>query len=284
MHKAMTLGWLFSGVVLWTGCGVQAVSEVGGPIDAPATAADDSAEENAVQEASAEEPAEQAAAESPASEIALPSLGEQLAELSAKSKERMPAQIVQVFTDGIEEVRSTGIVESALNVGAQAIDGELPDANGSAVKLSDLWAKGPVVVVWYRGGWCPYCNLQLRAMQEALPAIKAKGGTMIAITPETPDNSLSTVEKNELEFVVLSDVGNELAKKYGVVFKLPEKVSPIYKQMIDLSKYNGNDSDELPLAATYVIDQSGKIRYAFLDANYTARAEPADVVAALETL
>ncbi len=284
MRKAMTLGWLYAGVVVWTGCGVQAVSEVGAPIDTPATAADDSAAESVVEETSADAPDQQAAAESPTTDTVLPKLGEQLAELSAKSKERMPAQIVQVFTDGIEEVRSTGIVESALNVGAQAIDGELPDANGSTVKLSDLWAKGPVVVVWYRGGWCPYCNLQLRAMQEALPAIKAKGGTMIAITPETPDNSLSTVEKNELEFVVLSDVGNELAKKYGVVFKLPKKVSPIYKQMIDLSKYNGNDNDELPLAATYVIDQAGKIRYAFLDANYTARAEPADVVAALETL
>lgn len=232
----------------------------------------------------AQETTKQEPAETPEAEFELPNLGEQLTALSAQSKERMPAAIVQTFVDGIEEVRATGIVEAALNVGAEAIDGELPDANGNTVKLSDLWAKGPVVAVWYRGGWCPYCNLQLQAMQEALPAIQAKGGTLIAITPETPDNSLSTVEKNELEFVVLSDLGNELAKQYGVVFKLPEKVSPIYKKMIDLSKYNGNDSDELPLAATYVIDQAGKIRYAFLDANYTNRAEPSEVVAALEAL
>ena len=217
-------------------------------------------------------------------EYKLPNLGEQLADHLSSSRARMPAEIVQTFQDGVEEVRGRGIVEAALNVGDTAVDAELPDANGKLVKLSALWAKGPVVVVWYRGGWCPYCNIQLQAMQETLPAIKAKGGTLVAITPETPDNSLSTVEKNKLEFVVLSDLGNEVARQYGVVFKLPAKVSPIYKQRIDLSKYNGDDSDELPLAATYVIDQTGKITYAFLDANYTTRAEPADIMSALEAL
>jgi len=236
------------------------------------------------QEAPDQETPDQAADIQETAAAESPSLGEQLAALAAQGKLRMPPETVQIFSDGIAEVRESGIVENALSEGDQAVDATLPDAQGEDVKLSDLWASGPVVVVWYRGGWCPYCNLQLRAMQEALPAIREAGATLVAITPETPDNSLSTSEKNELEFTVLSDVGNELARQYGVVFTLAEKVSPIYKKRIDLEKYNGNDSDELPLAATYVIDTTGKIRYAFLDADYTKRAEPADVLAALEAL
>lgn len=262
------------GSLCLAGCGPKAVPE------APAIE-ESSAEQSTTTTGNSDTEKE---ADLPSESSSLPSLSEQLLALSAQSKERMPAEIVQTFQDGIQEVRGSGIVESAINVGAQAVDATLPDAQGNQVTLSELWAKGPVVVTWYRGGWCPYCNLQLQAMQGALPAIKAAGGTLVAITPETPDNSLSTSEKNNLEFVVLSDVGNEVAKKYGVVFKLPSKVSPIYKKMIDLSKYNADESDELPLAATYVIDQEGKIRYAFLDADYTKRAEPAEVVEVLNKL
>ena len=222
--------------------------------------------------------------ESISKEIAVPSLSDKLEAQTAKSREKLPENVIEIFAEGIKEVAESGVVEAALKEGDEAIDGQLPDANGNLVKLSDLWAKGPVVAIWYRGGWCPYCNIQLVAMQETLPAIKAAGGTLVAITPETPDNSLTTTEKNKLEFVVLSDAGNQLAHKYGLVFKLPEKVSPLYKQFIDLSKYNGDESDELPLAATYVIDKAGKIRYSFIDANYTTRAEPADIVEALKTL
>ncbi len=217
-------------------------------------------------------------------DLTFPALGPQLAEAAAQSRTRLPAETVQVFADGVAEVRDSGLVDAALKVGATAIDAELPDAQGKPVRLSALWAQGPVVVVWYRGGWCPYCNLQLRAMQAALPAIQATGGTLMAITPETPDNSLSTAEKNQLEFVVLSDVGNQVAQQYGIVFKLPAKVSSLYQQLVDLVQYNGDDSDELPLAATYVIDTQGIIRYAFLDADYTQRAEPAEIVAVLQEL
>ena len=196
--------------------------------------------------------------ESSPGEVSIPSLSDKLEEQTAKSREKLPASVIEIFKNGILEVADSGVVEAALKEGDEAIDGQLPDANGNLVKLSDLWAKGPVVAIWYRGGWCPYCNIQLVAMQEALPAIKAAGGTLVAITPETPDNSLTTTEKNKLEFVVLSDAGNQLARKYGLVFKLPEKVSPLYKQFIDLSKYNGDESDELPLAATYVIDKAGQ--------------------------
>lgn len=275
--QVLCFALLLSGPLV-CGCAPKAVPEA-----AADQAESESSDSQPTESTSAESKSAEGSAD--ASEYKLPDLGAQLTALSAKNKEMMPAEMVQTFVDGIGEVRATGIVESALGIGAKAVDGELPDAKGNRVKLSELWAKGPVVIVWYRGGWCPYCNMQLQAMQGTLPAIKAAGGTLVAITPETPDNSLSTSEKNELEFVVLSDVGNELAKKYGVVFKLPAKVSPLYKQFnIDLAKSNGNDSDELPLAATYVIDTSGEIRYAFLDADYTKRAEPAEVVEALQSL
>jgi peroxiredoxin len=214
----------------------------------------------------------------------LPNLGERLADQVAQAREKLPVETMQSFQAGVEEVDATGIAQSALNVADQAIDAELPDTLGKQVQLSTLWQQGPVVLMWYRGGWCPYCNLQLRAMQEALPAIQEAGGALVAITPELPDHALTTSEKNGLEYVVLSDVGNQLARQYGLVFQLPASISPIYKQMFDLAQYNGDDSKELPLAATYVIDTAGVIRYAFLDADYTKRAEPAAVIEVLENL
>ncbi|MEM9353187.1 MAG: peroxiredoxin-like family protein [Planctomycetota bacterium] len=201
------------------------------------------------------------------------------------AQSQIPDDIRQVFKTAIDDLKATGIEASALNEGDQAFDFSLPNATGNEIQLSDLYAKGPVVLTWYRGGWCPYCNISLQAMQQALPAIQSAGGTLVAVTPETPDNTLTTTEKNELKFIVLSDAGNQIASEYGLVFKLADAVSPLYKRFgIDLEATNGTDSDELPLAATYVIDATGKIRWAFLDADYTKRAEPADVVEALKAL
>lgn len=185
---------------------------------------------------------------------------------------------------GIDEVRATGIEERALNVGAAAVDGRLLDAEGDAVQLSDLWREQPLVLVWYRGGWCPFCNRHLAAIQKALPEIREAGALVAAITPELPDRAAATMADNELDYIVLSDRGNKLAHKYGVAFKLPDFVATRYQQGFDLHGYNGDNSDELPLAATYVIDTDGMIRYAFIDADYTRRADPKDIIAALEEL
>ena len=140
------------------------------------------------------------------------------------------------------------------------------------------------MLTWYRGGWCPYCNLTLRALQQALPEIKAQGATLLTLTPEVPDESLSTAEKNELEFEVLSDVHNKVGKLYGVVFKLEENVAQAYQNGFNLHAYNGDDSDELPMGATYIIGTNGIIKWAFLDADYRNRAEPSDIVNELKKL
>ena len=152
------------------------------------------------------------------------------------------------------------------------------------VTLSEVWSENPVILMWYRGGWCPYCNLQLRAMQKQLSAIEGAGAKLIVLTPELPEKAKETAETNDLDMLVLHDRNNELAKKFGIVFDLPESIVPIYRDKLQLAKFNGNDAMELPLAATYVINTDGKITYAFLDADYKKRAEPTDVVAAVKKL
>jgi len=136
-----------------------------------------------------------------------------------------------------------------LSVGEQAPDFTLDDATGLSITFYEELKKGPVILTFYRGGWCPYCNLELRAYQRVLKDIKAAGGQLIAISPQTPDSSLSTKEKNELEFFVLSDTNGNVAEKYKLIFKLPDYQIEIYKQYgSDLTKHNGNDAWELPVS------------------------------------
>ena len=208
----------------------------------------------------------------------------ELDELRERSSKSAPPERLRAYEQGIEDVRKTGVTEKALKVGDKAPDFELPGATGKTVKLSDLLARGPVVVTWYRGGWCPYCNVALRGFQKTLPEIRSAGASLVAISPETPDNSLSTAEKGHLEFDVLSDKGSKVARAYGVSYKIPQVIVDQMKGRLDLAKRNGGDGDELPLGATYVIDRKGVIRYAFVDADYRKRAEPADVLAALRGL
>ncbi|MEM6841576.1 MAG: peroxiredoxin-like family protein [Bacteroidota bacterium] len=202
----------------------------------------------------------------------------------ANFNQTAPQTTQDAYQRGIESVIESGVVQQAKNKGDNATDFTLANAQGRTVSLSEYLKKGPVVLTWYRGGWCPYCNITLRALQQALPEIKAAGANLLALTPELPDKSLSTQEKNELEFEVLTDQNNQVAREYGLVFKLTPEVSELYRKNLSLLEYNGNDSDELPLAATYVIDQKGEIRYAFLDAEYRHRAEPEQIIKALNSL
>lgn len=196
--------------------------------------------------------------------------------------QQAPDRVKTAYRDGIQAVVDSGVVERAKQVGDQAPDFKLVNAAGEPVWLSEYLKKGPVILTWYRGGWCPYCNLTLRALQEELPAFKALGAHLIALTPELPDQSLSTAEKHGLEFEVLSDIDSRVAKEYGLVYTLTDEVAKLYDGKFDLKTYNGNNSHELPLAATYIIDPDGSIVYAFLDADYRNRAEPADIRAALQ--
>ena len=209
----------------------------------------------------------------------LPSLQEKLDAKKDAFTASASADKVEAFNRGVELVAQSGVMESAAQVGDQAPNFNLINVYGETVSLEELRAKGPVILVWYRGGWCPYCNIQLMAMQDALPAIKAAGGQVVAISPELPDNSLTTAQKDSLEFVVLSDPGNEAARKFGIVYTLPDEVKTIFLEGgLDLAEWNGEDAWELPLSATYIIDTDGTIRYAYLDPDYRKRAEPQELV------
>ncbi|MGD1854988.1 MAG: peroxiredoxin-like family protein [Leptolyngbyaceae cyanobacterium] len=213
------------------------------------------------------------------------SLADQLSEYRAGFQQKVPQDAQITMAAATDTLEASGIVNQALTVGDTAPDFELPDATGQSVRLSELLQQGPVIINFYRGEWCPYCNLELRAFQNLLPEFKQMGANLIAVSPELPDHSLSVTEKHSLEFAVLSDVGNKVSRQYGLVFTLDASLQPIYQNFgIDIPASNGDDSYELPLPATYVIDQTGNIRYAFAEADYTQRAEPQDVLAVVQEL
>jgi len=183
------------------------------------------------------------------------------------------------------DLQASGIADGVVGEGQTAPDFELPDAKGGTVRLSEKLQGGPVVVSFYRGQWCPYCNLELRALQNALPEFQKRGAQLIAISPQTPDSSLSTAEKNELTFEVLSDVGNAIAREYGLVFTLSEELRPVYTKFgIDVPAHNGDRTFELPIPATYVVGRDGVIALAFANADYIARLDPSAIIDALDQL
>ena len=175
-------------------------------------------------------------------------------------------------------------ISKALTKGDNAKDFVLKNAKGEDIRLYDLLKKGKVVLTWYRGGWCPYCNVALGQLQEVLPQIKAEGATLVALTPELPDYSLSTQEKNELEFEVLTDLNNDVARAYGIVFTLDAKTGKYYEEKLQLSVRNATSSSELPVPATYIIDSKGKIRYAYINPDYKQRVDVKTLIKELKQI
>jgi peroxiredoxin len=206
------------------------------------------------------------------------SLKDQLADLASKMSAQIPESVQQIMREADERLADSPLLGSSLKVGAEAPSFQLPNATGRIVSSADLLKKGSLVLSFYRGGWCPYCNLELRALKQALPDFLRHGANLVAVSPETPDHSLSTAEKLGLPFEVLSDAGNRVARRFGLVFAVAESLRPVYSQFgIDIPSYNGDHSFELPLPATYVIDQNGTVAYAFVNTDYKRRAEPSDI-------
>lgn len=221
---------------------------------------------------------------SPAMQSRTPTLT--LAEQTTRARNEFMASLPpdQQDTLGIAFVKlmASDAGSNAVKAGDTAPDFELPGVLGGEVHLSTLLKDGPVVLNFYRGGWCPFCNLEFRALQQRLPEIRALGARLIGISPETPDTSLSTIEKHRLEFDVLSDIGNRVANRYGLVMQVCEELHPLYLQWgLDIPAANGDDSWELPLPATYVIDRTGTIIATYINKDYTQRMEPEDIVIAL---
>lgn len=212
-------------------------------------------------------------------------LTQELNQYQAKFGANQPESVKQVMAQATTDLINSKIAEHSIATGQKMPHFTLPNAVGKEMSLHTLLAEGAVVIAFYRGGWCPYCNMELRALQQVLPAIKNQGANLVAISPETPDASLSTKEKNELSFEVLSDRGNVLAKQLGLVFTLPESLRPIYNNFgIDIPSHNGDSSFELPLPATYVVAADGTIVHSFADADYTKRLDPAAIITTLDNI
>jgi len=212
-------------------------------------------------------------------------LADQIGDLKKGMAVQLSADTLQTMQQATAALEEAGIAQHSLKTGDVAPDFSLPDIHGTEVRLAEMLAKGPAVLSFYRGGWCPFCNLELRALQKALPEINSLGASILAISPELPEKGAATQASDGLSFPVLSDRGNLVAKAYGLVFTLPEELRPIYENFdIDLPAYNGDDSFELPLPATYIVRRDGTVAHAFVDADYTRRMEPAEIVEILKTL
>lgn len=203
---------------------------------------------------------------------------------TARRKE-IPADVRAVMDAAARELAASGQADRALTVGTAAPRFALPSASGRIVALDDLLAAGPVVLTFYRGAWCPYCNLALRALQQHHDQITELGARLAAVSPQIPDESLTLTEKHALAFDVLSDIGSNTAAAYGLAFDLTDDLAAVYDKLgFDLQRVNGGHPRTLPLPATYVIDTGRIIRWAFANTDYTIRAEPADILAALAAL
>ncbi|MGW4518744.1 peroxiredoxin-like family protein [Streptomyces sp. NPDC004393] len=200
-------------------------------------------------------------------------------------QQQIPAEIRRIMQRAGQELADSGQADRALTVGAQAPRFSLPSATGQTLTRDDLLADGPVVLTFYRGAWCPYCNIALRSLQQHHQAITARGARLVAVSPQIADESLTLTEKHDLAFDVLSDIGSDTAKQYGLAFDLPDDLAAVYEKLgFDLQRVNDGHPRTLPLPATYVIDRDGEIRWAFVNTDYTTRAEPADILAALDAL
>jgi peroxiredoxin len=183
----------------------------------------------------------------------------------------------------IQQLRTGAIQHTMLRVGDKAPAIRLGNAKGEMVDVAAFLKKGPVIVTFYRGGWCPYCNIELKAFQDVLPQITAASASLVAISPEKPDDSLSTTEKNALTFEVLSDVGHAVGRAFGLVYEFTDELRSAYHGFgLDIPAKNGTPGVwALPVSATYVIGTNGTIIYAYTDADYRDRADPQDVLKVL---
>ena len=204
---------------------------------------------------------------------------------AGKPPYNVPPSVIETMHRATKELIASGAARRALKVGDKAPAFTLKDPDGNDVSSTALLAQGPLVVSFYRGVWCPYCNMELQALQAALPEFARRGAKLVAISPQTAPNSRKSVRQNSLNFPILSDTENSVAAAFGLRFALPDYLVDLYKALKnDLPSFNGDPSWTLPMPARYVIGQDGTILYAEVNPDYTRRPEPADMLPALDRL
>lgn len=212
-------------------------------------------------------------------------LEEKIYEYRKESAKKISDEDIKIMQKAVEDLVKTGIEESVPKLGSKAIDFTLKNFDGTDVTLSELVKNKFVILSFYRGGWCPICNIELNYLQSRLLDFEKLNAILVAISPEKPDFASETVKRHNLKFPVLSDIDNKVAKKYNLVFKMPDNLVEIYKKFgLDVAKHNGNDKWEIPIPATFLVDNDMVIRYAFKKADYSKRAEPDDIIEVLKTM
>lgn len=209
-------------------------------------------------------------------------LAKQIEQFNNELATQVPQEVLEAFGKSIEDLQKKKIEEKSIRLGEIMPEFLLPNVKNGIINSKEILKNGKMIIAFYRGSWCPYCNLELKMLQDHLTKIKDKKATVVAISPQSPDNSLTVVEKHNLTFEVLTDTDNLFAKQLGISFELQDFVLPYYQALgIDLMHFNKNNDNSLPVPAVFVIDQNGKIIYKFVDANYMNRI---DIDELLQTL
>ena len=201
---------------------------------------------------------------------------------AGKPPYKVPYSVIETMHRATAELIASGAAERALKAGDKIPRFTLDDPDGNKVSSIDLLRKGPLVISFYRGVWCPYCNMELQALQQALPEFQARGASLVAISPQNPVNSRKSLRQNSLDFPILSDSHNDVAAAFGLRFEMQDYLVELYKSLKnDLPAFNGDPSWTLPMPARYVVGQDGTILYAEVNPDYTRRPEPEDMLPAL---
>ena len=202
-----------------------------------------------------------------------------------KSSLETPPDALAIMQESVLDLSRSGILGRSVKRGELAPDFSLLNSRGTSVHLTDLLTRGPVVLSFYRGNWCPFCSIELQALQNALPRITELGATLVAVSPQTIPCSEGAGGDWAPGYEVLTDNGNKVARSYGIVFHLQDEMQAIYKEFgLELPEYNGDDSFDLPVPATYVIGVDGVVNLAFVDPDYTRRLDPAEILTSLRRL
>jgi len=204
---------------------------------------------------------------------------------AGKPPYRVPRSVIEVMHRATADLSASGLADRAKKVGDQAPSFSLKDPEGNIVSSAELLARGSLIVSFYRGVWCPYCNMELQALQEVLPEFERLGASLVAISPQTATNSRKSVRDNKVSFAILSDPKNAVAAAFGLKFSLPDYLVALYMDLKnDLPSFNADPDWTLPMPGRYLIGRDGTIAYAEVSPDYTRRPEPEDILTALERL
>jgi peroxiredoxin len=205
-------------------------------------------------------------------------------EKSKEAMKKMAPEDLAIMKKAGDDLART-MPKPGLNIGDKAPDFSLPDPDGNLVTLSDSLEKGHVVLVFYRGAWCPFCNMHLAVLNQSLAEIKRNGGQLLTVTPQKPDKSAAQIKKAGYPFPVLSDLDSSVMKAYNLYFEMdPQLVSVYNKLKLDIAEYNGEGRYVLPVPGTFIIDKNGIIRAQHATTDYKERMEPADIISELKKL